>query len=66
MHNTVLKNDLKLLTKLKDDLEITNGTVGGCSIEIFNPKTQTDIGSYIYSDEKKRDSDFNSLNVSLK
>jgi hypothetical protein len=37
MHNTVLKNDLKSLTKQKDDLEITNGEVGGCSIEIFNP-----------------------------
>ena len=66
MHNNVLKNDLKSLTKQKDDLEITNGEVGGCSIEIFNPKTQTDIGSYIYTDEKKRDSDIVELNIILK
>jgi hypothetical protein len=66
MHNTVLKNDLKSLTKQKDDLEITNGKVGGCSIEIFNPKTQTDVCSYIYSDVKKRDSDLAELNIFLK
>jgi hypothetical protein len=66
MHNTVLKNDLKSLTKQKDDLEITNGEVGGCSIEIFNPKTQTDIGSYIYTDVKKRDSDIDNLKLILK
>jgi hypothetical protein len=66
MHNTVLKNDLKSLTKQKDDLEITNGEVGGCSIEIFYPKTQTDIGSYIYTDVKKRDSDLAELNIILK
>lgn len=66
MHNTVLKNDLKSLTKQKDELEITNGEVGGCSIEIFNPKTQTDIGSYIYTDVKKRDSDIVELNIILK
>ena len=61
MYNAVLKNEIKSLTKQKEDLEITNGTVGGCSIEIYSSKTQTDIGSYIYSDEKKRDSDLAAL-----
>ena len=65
MYNAVLKGEIKSLTKQKEDLEITTSTVGGCSIEIYNAKTQTDVGSYIYSDEKKRDSDLAELKLFL-
>lgn len=61
MKNLALKNSLKSILENHENHKVTKGTIGDCSIEIeqFDPPS---FDSYLYSDETKRDADFEELN----
>lgn len=62
MKNLELKRLSKMIVKIKNELSITKGEIGGVSIEIFNTKTFEDIGSFIYYDRvNERNDDYDKL-----
>lgn len=58
MNNNNLKKDLETFIGDKFNLSVTKSTIGGVSIDIFNKKTNEDIGTYLYSSIETRDADF--------
>lgn len=66
MYNVTLKTELKEILTNKADLSITKGSVSGSSIEVFNTKTNSDMGSYTYYTRvANRDADFDELKTIL-
>ena len=62
MNNSVLKQDMGVITERKEKLKITKGDLSGNSIDIVDNETGVDFGNYLYyNDEQKRNEDFESL-----
>ena len=60
--NTTLGNVVEEILKDKDNFDISKGTIGRASINIYKKIPTDDIGSFCYKTVMERDVDFKLLN----